>query len=205
MKLRFIRQWFLGIFIFLVVSQGIHPATAATIELEQTVHFGVSEDDPVVVSPGTYILEMGDHSLHLTHQIERKEFRIEATPGTHDEELSEMLISSFPVDEDVHLLQILLPNGKSLEATGNYSGIRARQTQLPYILAKPLYPEWNTAFFDKTTTYRVTNEGYTLEACSATCLLDQKCKAYQWTKDKGRCHLSSEKAAEIYFESPDLG
>jgi hypothetical protein len=55
---------------------------------------------------------------------------IEARKGTHELELEQVMAMSVPGEtedeKDNHYVMLLLPGGQSLEATGTYSGIRAR-------------------------------------------------------------------------------
>ncbi|WP_342348512.1 hypothetical protein [uncultured Nitrospira sp.] len=121
--------------IFLVPSalpaQASVPDETTTITLDQAVHFIGTDGSDVVATPGNYSVEAAQEWLRLIPGTERRDaLLIEAQPGTHDVKVEIPIVLSTPgsgPDElDVHVVQLLNPDGTSLMATGTYSGIRSR-------------------------------------------------------------------------------
>ena len=54
----------------------------------------------------------------------------------HEEDISEPTGVSVPSEGDEHIIALLLPNGKSLEAIGSYSGIRSRALSRAQLLRR---------------------------------------------------------------------
>jgi len=103
----------------------------ALVTFEQPVHFTAPNGTPVVVEPGTYTAEAAEQAIRLIPSEDSQEaLLIEARQGTHDTPLEVLLALSIPgttpKELDFHHLMLLLPTGRSLEATGSYSGIQTR-------------------------------------------------------------------------------
>ncbi|MDH5641950.1 MAG: hypothetical protein OEY28_11710, partial [Nitrospira sp.] len=101
---------------------------ASLILLDKTVHFTSPDGNAVPINPGGYILEAGGQSLRLTVP-DGETVVIAALGGTHEEEINYPTPLSFAEEgdhADVHHLLLLLPEGKSLDAVGTYSGITSR-------------------------------------------------------------------------------
>ncbi len=95
------------------------------------VHFTGPDGNPIVVQPETYTAEASEKFIRLIpSENSQNPLVIEAQQGTHETELEDFLALSFPgttpKELDLHHVMLLLPDGKSLEATGSYSGIHTR-------------------------------------------------------------------------------
>ncbi|MCA9471574.1 MAG: hypothetical protein MRJ96_08305 [Nitrospirales bacterium] len=101
-----------------------------TIELDKPVYFIAPDGSPLVTDSATFSVEAAQEWIRLIPDEPQNALLIEAKKGTHELELSEALALSVPDTEDGqhdrHHILLLLPDGKSLEATGTYSGIRQR-------------------------------------------------------------------------------
>lgn len=111
---------------------GLPLAHAGTrVMLEQPVHFLAPDGSDLVIKPGTYSVEPAEEWIRLMAGQERHDAQlIEARASSHTLELEHTLAMSLPGESeeeaDLHHILVLLPGGKSLEATGTYSGIRPR-------------------------------------------------------------------------------
>ena len=111
---------------------GLPPAHASTtVMFEQAAHFLAPDGSDLVVEPGTYSVEPAEEWIRLISGKERHDaLLIEARKSFHTLELEHPLAMSVPGESeeeaDLHHILVLLPGGKSLEATGTYSGIRPR-------------------------------------------------------------------------------
>ncbi len=115
---------------------GQEPHDSTTIYFNMAVHFLAPDGHDVLVQPGTYRVESADNGLQfIPAQGDAQLIGVEVS--THEEELDDPLVVSLAgkVDEykDIHLVMLLLPGGKSLEAAGSYSGVRERALQLKRI------------------------------------------------------------------------
>lgn len=101
-----------------------------TIELDTPVHFLTPDGSNVVIKAGTYAIEPAEEWIRVMHGERRDAVLLEATKGAHELELEQPMALSVSGesedDQDNHHVMLLLPGGESLEATGTYSGIRAR-------------------------------------------------------------------------------
>ena len=108
----------------------IEETSVPSIELERAVHFMTPEEVDVIVPPGFYAVEATENGLQLVRGFLPDEvgetFFIQAKPGTHEKPLGEPIARSIAVEEDAHYLTLLLPDGRSLEVIGSYSGVRLR-------------------------------------------------------------------------------
>ena len=120
------------IFLMIVAGSSIQaiPTFAnTTVRFEKAVHVTTAEGGDLVLDIGDYVLEPAQEWIRITpsggHAIDAN--LLEARIGKHEEKLTDPLaISATGVEPDTHHLVLLLPGGKSLEATGSYSGIRSR-------------------------------------------------------------------------------
>jgi len=101
-----------------------------TIELETAVHFLAPDGSDLVVEAGTYAIEPAEEWIRLMAGERYEAVLIEAKKGSHELEIEHTLAVSIPGksegQSDNHYVMLLLPGGQTLEATGTYSGIRAR-------------------------------------------------------------------------------
>ncbi|MCA9473645.1 MAG: hypothetical protein MRJ96_08675 [Nitrospirales bacterium] len=98
------------------------------IELDKTVYFQSPNGEPVMVVPGTYAVEAADDVLKLTSSSEAngKPVTIHAEAATHEESIADSESLSMSGEDDDHLVTLLKPDGKVLQATGSYSGVTMR-------------------------------------------------------------------------------
>ena len=101
-----------------------------TIELENPVHFLAPDGSDLLIEAGTYSVEPAEEWIRVMSGERHDALLIEARKGTHELELEHTMAMSLPGktedEKDNHYVMLLLPGGQSLEATGTYSGIRAR-------------------------------------------------------------------------------
>ena len=107
------------------------PDETTTITLDQAVHFIGTDGSDVVADPGEYSVEAAQEWLRLIPGKERRDaLLIEAQKGTHEVKVEIPIVISTPGSEpgelDVHVVQLLNPDGTSMMATGTYSGIQSR-------------------------------------------------------------------------------
>jgi len=101
-----------------------------TIELDTPVHFLAPDGSDLLIEAGTYAVEPAEEWIRVMTGERHDALLIEARKGTHELELEQVMAMSVPGEtedeKDNHYVMLLLPGGQSLEATGTYSGIRAR-------------------------------------------------------------------------------
>ena len=107
------------------------PDETTTITLDQAVHFLGTDGSDVVAEPGDYSVETAEEWLRLIPGTERRDaLLVEAQKGTHEVKVEVPIVISTPGSEpdelDVHVVQLLNPDGTSMVATGTYSGIQSR-------------------------------------------------------------------------------
>lgn len=107
------------------------PDDTTTITLEQPVHFIGTDGSEVVANPGEYSVEAAQEWLRFIPGTERRDaLLIEAKKGTHEVMVEIPIVISTPGSEpdelDVHVVQLLNPDGTSMVASGTYSGIQSR-------------------------------------------------------------------------------
>jgi hypothetical protein len=112
-------------------AQASVPDETTTITLDQPVHFLGIDGSDVVADPGEYTVEAAQEWLRLIPGTERRDaLLVEAQPGTHEVKVEIPIVLSTPGSEpdelDVHVVQLLNPDGMSMVATGTYSGIQSR-------------------------------------------------------------------------------
>ena len=110
------------------------------IELEREVHFLTPTGENVVVLPGTYSVEAGDAALRLIPDDEQttQPITIQAESTTHEESLESAQQVSTSMDPDKHVVALLLPDGKAMQAIGSYSGVHPRGSKLNFNWMKGL-------------------------------------------------------------------
>jgi hypothetical protein len=100
------------------------------ITLEKAIHFSASDGTPFVVGPGDYVVAAGDRSLHLNPLDNQSAKVVAASAGTHEKPVTTPTALSFAEEgaeqADIHHIVLLLPDGKSLDAAGTYSGMATR-------------------------------------------------------------------------------
>ena len=127
----------LGIALGLVLLTPILQAHASafdeptTIALEKPVYFLAPDGSSLVVQKGHYSVEAAQEWIRLIPGKKRNDaLLIEAKKETHDVGSEIPIALSIPGDSleelNLHHIQLLLPNGTSLEATGTYDGVRSR-------------------------------------------------------------------------------
>ena len=104
-----------------------------TVEIDKEVHFLTPEGEDVVVQPGAYEVRAEKEGVRLVadESDESGSLLIEATSITHEEKANAPTALSYSEQEDEHIVMLLLPNGKGLEAQGSYSGIQKRALRTP--------------------------------------------------------------------------
>ena len=105
----------------------------ATVELDKEVYFLTSEGEGMHVSPGIYGVQAVPEGLRLTSPTgtDTESIVIDARATTHQEAISTPIALSFLDKEDEHVVVLLLPEGKSLEAIGSSSGVTTRRAPKP--------------------------------------------------------------------------
>lgn len=96
------------------------------ISLEKAVHFQGPGGTDVKIPRGVYQLELEESKLRLTHPMGKPSYLIEAEAVNHDYLIEVLLAVSVSGGKDRHHLLLLLPEGKSFQAIGSYSGMRPR-------------------------------------------------------------------------------
>ena len=111
-------------------SSAVDPLTSITID--RSVHFLAPDGSDVVIGPGEYSVEAAETRIRLIPRERDKGLLIDAHQGRHKLPLDHPLAMGFPGDDETNrdheYVLLLLPEGRSLEATGTYSGIRPRGT-----------------------------------------------------------------------------
>jgi hypothetical protein len=124
----------LFVFIAMMVFVGGSPALALekenrlAVTIDKALHFLSPEDTDARVTPGMYEVEAaGVDSLWLFQGEDSAPHLIQAVSTTHKETLEESVVVILSEGEDLQSLLLLFPNGKGLEASGSYSGIRSKR------------------------------------------------------------------------------
>jgi hypothetical protein len=102
------------------------------IELDREVHFLTPKGEDVLVSPGAYTVETADGGLQLIPSGEEPaEVLIIAAKSTrHEKSVDSPEPMSMSGEEDQHVVMLLMPEGKALQAVGSYSGVHTRGFKL---------------------------------------------------------------------------
>ena len=98
------------------------------IHLERAVHFLTPTGEDAVVPPGSYSVESDDGALRLISDDEQttQPITIDAHSMTHEEALETAQPVSTTLEEDKHVVALLLPKGTGMQAVGSYSGVFSR-------------------------------------------------------------------------------
>ena len=102
---------------------------STTITVDRAVHVTTAEGSNLVLDAGDYVVEPAEEWIRITPSNGKAvdAHLLEAHLGKHEESLTDPLaISATGIEPDSHHLVLLLPDGKSFESTGSYSGIRSR-------------------------------------------------------------------------------
>ncbi len=121
----------------LVFGLGTSSTFAGTIEFPAPLHFLTPGGEPVAIEPGSYQVEPTESWIKIIPEGEGPEAAVlvEATPGSHEEALSDPVVRLAPENNnpDEYHLALLLSDGLGLEATGTVSGIRPRGLSLTFL------------------------------------------------------------------------
>ena len=108
----------------LVIIDGVN---YAPVEFDRQTHFVSTAQDDVVLEPGRYLVEVtGIPPLELHTEAGDERWAIDAVAGTHGEDLDAAVAESIPGEPDDPHLVLFLPDGKTLDAAGTYSGVVER-------------------------------------------------------------------------------
>ena len=191
---------FIGFFLPSGLLADMVASQTPTITLNEPVHFLTPGGENVVIRPGTYTVEAAEDWLRLVPEERQNSQLIDAETAAHEEDLTGPVVHSLPnKDADQHVVQLLLPNGTSLEAIGSYSGIRsrrARRTAPKRVGSKKSSGTTMNAEpgYQKRGPTQMTLKKKTVYQCIATCLGTTKfsCKAMDYNRDNGTCRLSNQ-------------
>ena len=115
-----------------------------TVEIDKEVHFLTPEGEDAVIAPGAYEVRPEKDGLRLVAEEDTSEsLVIEAKPITHEETRKTSSALSYSEQEDEHIVMLLLPNGKGLEAQGSYSGVTKRALRSPTLRRKQVRHQFN--------------------------------------------------------------
>ena len=111
------------IFGFGQVLAGEALASQPNIVLSQAIHFSTPEGQPVTVSPGKYFVEqVGARHLRFSAEDGSAVIDVQAQSFTHEQyELFSAMAMTRPGEDDRFYVDLLLPGGVRLEATGSTS------------------------------------------------------------------------------------
>lgn len=111
-----------------VQERGVGAAERVPLILERSVQFQTTEGQPVILRGGSYLVEVTAASpLKLVREGQSEPWSISARIGSHQEKLTNPTAHSFAgPNEDEHHLVLLLPDGKTVDATGSYSDVATR-------------------------------------------------------------------------------
>ncbi len=124
-KFSFIYFTFLSIFLLSIGTT----FASTTITVDRAVHVTTAEGSDLVLDVGDYTLKPAEEWIRIIPNNGKAvdAHLLEAHVGNHEESLANPLaLSVTGVEADSHHIVLLLPNGKSFESTGSYSGIRSR-------------------------------------------------------------------------------
>ena len=102
-------------------------AEGAPVILQRDVTFVSDAGESVLLAEGNYYVSVGQTPpLRVTPEYGEVGFSLAAVMGQHAEKLAEPYAESISGGEDEHHLILLLPDGRSIDATGSYSGVATR-------------------------------------------------------------------------------
>ncbi|TFG61210.1 MAG: hypothetical protein E4H32_07645, partial [Nitrospirales bacterium] len=98
------------------------------VEIDRETHFLTPTGEDVVVFPGAYLVQAEKDGLRLIAEegTSSESVMIEATSTTHEQTLAGPTAVTLSDKEDENIVALLMPDGKSLEATGSHSGVLSR-------------------------------------------------------------------------------
>lgn len=175
-----------------------------TVTLDRPLHFATPSGDPLLLTPGDYVVEaLGAQGLQLRSK-DQPPLVISATAGRHEEELESpfaLAVADESAPPLTHLL-LLLPDGRTFQSTGSDDGVMPRMIPTHIVVAvlksfatgspvkQTMKMDTNTSRPGKT--YRTS----TLFAgmCALLCQRDEDCRAFTWKRDltkpvQGICRL----------------
>ncbi len=119
-----------NLFVFSIFCLLLPSSFAATLDIEQPIHFLTPGGDSIKLPSGIYDVDATDTGIKLLQKEEdpSSSILVEAQIGSHDHLLDEATVHLKKDDQnpDVYHLALLLPSGMGLEATGSVSGIYPR-------------------------------------------------------------------------------
>ena len=99
----------------------------APVILTRDVTFVTDAGETVLLTEGNYYVRVAQGPpLLVTPEYEERVFSLAAVLGQHTEKLAEPYAEAISGGEDAHHLILLLPDGRSIDATGSYSGVATR-------------------------------------------------------------------------------
>ena len=99
----------------------------APVILERDVTFVTDAGESVLLPEGNYYVRVGQGPpLVVAAEYEEQGVALAALLGQHNEKLDEAYAESISGGADEHHLILLLPDGRSIDATGSYSGVATR-------------------------------------------------------------------------------
>lgn len=115
-------------------SRAITPPSFITdpmkIYLDKPIHFFGPDGNHFLTQPGTFTVEMASQNIRLIPDKEEEAILLDAGQDTHESSLELPIALSLPgnaeEEGDLHYVVVLLPDGKSVQAIGTYSGIHQR-------------------------------------------------------------------------------
>lgn len=103
------------------------PPEGAPVILEAAVHFQSPGGEDVLLEEGNYyVAPTQEPVLVVRREFAEQGSKLRALVGRHGEKLTEPWAESIPSGKDEHHLVLLLPDGRSIDAVGTYSGVRTR-------------------------------------------------------------------------------
>jgi hypothetical protein len=98
------------------------------LEIDRETHFLTPGGKDVVVLPGAYLVQAETEGLRLIAEegTSSESVVVEATGQPHDQKVAGPTALSVSENEDEQVVVLLMPDGKSWEATGSHSGVISR-------------------------------------------------------------------------------
>ncbi len=113
----------------LITAMGWAAPESPAVLLDRAVHFTSPDGSDLTVAAGTYRVEQSAEThLRLVAAPPQPAIEIQAIATTHEETVASPLalaIAAEGQEDEIHLV-LLLPGGQGLDATGSFSGTRAR-------------------------------------------------------------------------------
>ena len=178
----------------------------ATVVLERPLYLQTSAGPPEPAPPGRYRLSKLDEGHLKLLPVNGQPLAVPARVASHDQELEESFAFVF-VDEhvpDLTYLVLLLPDGRTMEATGSATGTFPRE--IPIHIFTALAKQWATgspvkeSLYIEAKTIRAGQDydivGLPSGVCAVLCERDDRCQAFSWRPrlskpTTGTCHLKN--------------